>query len=70
MLHHLEVEVDPSGDRAASVYLPSGFADGMGSSRPDVTVSGAEVSGWDASRRVLELTVEADATSVSVEGAA
>lgn len=63
----LEFEIRPSGDRAASVYLPRTFAAGKG---PDVRIDGAEVDDWDPEQRLLELTVDVDATRVSIGPAA
>ncbi len=60
----LEFEVQPSGDRVARVYLPPDFAAGAG--RPEVTVSGAKVTGWHRKERELELTVDTGATEVEV----
>lgn len=62
--HRLTFEVSPSGDRAATVYLPEDFAPGSG--QPDLTVRGAEVTGWDVQKRLLELTMATDATQVRI----
>ncbi len=63
----LSFEVDPEGDRRARVYLPEDFTPGAG--RPDVEVVGAQITGWDAERRVLGLTVDADASTVRLRHA-
>lgn len=65
-VRRLEFEIRPSGDRAASVYLPRSFAPSLPA---DATVEGAVVDAWDPERRLLELTVDADATRVSIRPA-
>ncbi|NYF97064.1 cellulase family glycosylhydrolase [Janibacter cremeus] len=62
--HELTFDVSPSGGLTAEVYLPDDFSPGPG--RPEVTVDGGEVSGWDGTRRVLEVMMDPEASEISI----